>query len=284
MRYTEAEWHEIHAKRAAGEPSQAMKNLMLFLTHSRVWIEQLQLTKVLDAEKGIVGIREDPIDIEKLMERKILSLWNKLTPQNTDAIQKQLEALPLAITTERLRGMCDRFIQTLQVNHAYAGVYMRVLSQIEKHGAWKDTNGQKMTDVLLPLILDKLVPFRAPDAMKTWIAATVGEIPADGDERFEWEQKWKRNYQALLKMVLYGMIHRMWGEGIWAKTQEASLCASATEGDVEAWLQVYQAWRKDGAQGGGRWWRGARALLKGWHERLSSGRMRFLIDDVLAVL
>jgi hypothetical protein len=286
QRYTEAEWQTIHAGMTPGQlPSQAMRNLMLFLTHSRVWIEQLQLTRVLDAEKGIVGIRDDPIDIEKLMERRILALWNKLTPQNAEAIEKQLESLPLEITHERLRGMCERFVCTLQVNHAYAGVYMRVLTQIEKHGAWKDVDGRRMSEVLLPLVQEKLADFRGADAMARWIGATAGSATEmDPDERFEWEQKWKRNFQALLKMLLYGAVHKMWGEDVWARTQESLVAADAADTDIEAWLLVYQAWRKDGAQGGGRWWRGAKARLTERHRTMNAGRLKFLVDDVLQIL
>lgn len=286
MRYTENEWQSIHAAMTPGQvPSQAMRNLLLFLTHSRVWIEQLQLTRVMDADKGVVGIRDDPIDIEKLMERRILALWNKLTPQNSEAIEKQLESLPLEITHERLRGMCERFVSTLQVNHAYAGVYMRVLTQIEKHGAWKDIEGKRMSEVLLPLVQEKLIEYRGVGAMGRWIEATAGGTAGmDTDERFEWEQKWKRNFQALLKMLLYGAIHKMWGEEVWARTQESLLLPAATDSDIDVWMLVYQAWRKDGTPGGGRWWRGAKARLIERHQIMPAGRLKFLVDDVLQIL
>lgn len=276
MLYSEEEWHQV---RLALEPfvhTQPMKNLVLFLTHSRIWIEQLQLTT--PQEDGTVTIRADPIDIERLMERKILSLWNKLTPQNFASIQAQLEGLPLEITEERLRSICERFVATLQVNHAYASTYMSVLGAIEKKGSWKDSRGRKMSEVLLPMVAERLASHRAPGAMDAWVRATAGE-GISADELFEWQTKWKRNFQSMIKAVLYGVVHKLWADPNWFDLQKSVLTGS--EADLEAWLAMHQAWRKEGGVGGMRPWQGSRPLLLDWKGRVQSSRLRFLIDDAL---
>lgn len=270
-------WEREREAYVASAPTvpQVYLNFHLLLTHSKVWADQLALIRE-DPETGLSYIRTDPIDIERVMERKVLALWNKLTPSNSATIIKQLEELPIALSEERFRNFLTKLIVTLQANRVFVPTYMKTLQRLEEHKAWQDES-KKLGSIgrtLQPLLEELLASYLRPASLEDWLDKQGPFVYPE--EQFESEQRWKRNFHAVASALMYGSAHGLWAPSVWMHWQERLL---ETVPGLEAWISLYQS--REGPCHGRDTWQSARELAMRWKQTLPTGRLSFLLDNVL---
>jgi hypothetical protein len=268
--------HEQYRSRGPQDVPVAIQNFYLLLSHSKVWATQLGLV-VTDPETRLSRIRTDPINAEKVMEGRILGLWNKISPTNSKTILEQLEQMPMALQEDRFKSFLTRLITTLQVNRVYVPLYMQTLFRLEERKAWHDGTGRVGTigRSLLPLLEEKMRGYlENPTASCDMFVESLR--PYNEEERFEATQKWKRNVTAIATSILYGSGQGLWPFDRWLSCQESLL---RSEIGLDIWMIIYKE-REDLVKHAS-YWSPAKKLLTDWSHRIPMGRILLLLQNVL---